>query len=172
MANIKKPQKNNSIKTESVPVQQFEAERDAKLRLAADYANLERRVQEERAHIFQMATASFLEKLFPIFDNFYRSSSHAPVVSGELPTADEWQKIVTYLNGVSMIEKQLETALAEAGLKKINTKGQQFDLNLHEAISYEDSKEFPADTIIDEVEAGWILNDKVLKPAKVRVSKG
>ncbi|MBI4948037.1 nucleotide exchange factor GrpE [Candidatus Berkelbacteria bacterium] len=165
MANDKKTQKQKQIQTESVPKDQY-------LRLAADYANLERRVQEERGQLFQVATASFLEKLFPIFDNFYRSSSHAPSISGEMPTVEQWQKIVTYLNGVTMIEKQLESALAEAGLKKIQTKGEQFDLNLHEAISYEDSSEFPADTIIDEIEAGWILGEKVLKPAKVRVSKG
>ena len=65
----------------------------------------------------------------------------------------------------------MEDALADVGLKRIQTSGATFDHNLHEAISYEQS-ELPAETIIGETESGWTIDGKVVKPAKVRVSKG
>lgn len=187
MPSSKKPQKKSSINTEpvlrggtteqgegdaeSVPLADYEAEKNARLRIAADYANLERRVEQERAQIFQSATATFLEKLFPIFDNFYRSSAHAPEVSAPI-SDDDAQKIITYLQGVKMIEKQMEELLAEVGLRRIITDGEAFDPSQHEAVSYEPSKEIPADHVIGEIEVGWILGEKVLRPAKVRVSQG
>lgn len=146
----------------------------ARARLAADYANLERRMSEERTELRQTGSAALLEKLFPIFDNFYRASAHAPTVSLEdLPnlTEDDFKRIFNYFNGLKMIEKQMEETLAEAGLKRIPTKGEQFDPNVHEAISYEPS-DLPADYIIDEIEAGWLIDGKIVRPAKVRVSQG
>ena len=116
-----------------------------------------------------------LEKLFPIFDNFYRASTHAPEVSLEdLPnlTEGDYQKIFNYFSGLRLIERQLEQVLGEAGLKRIPTAGVAFDHNLHEAISHEPSVDVPSDHIIAEIEAGWLIDDTVIKPAKVRVSKG
>lgn len=152
----------------------FELSEAARARLTADYANLERRMHEQREQNAHAGSAALLEKLFPIFDNFYRASAHAPTVSIEdLPnlTEDDFKRLFNYFNGLKMIEKQMEETLGEAGLKRIPTKGEQFDPNLHEAVSYE-ANELPADQIIDEIEAGWMLTENVLKPAKVRVSKG
>lgn len=151
------------------------AEHEAKLRLAAEYANYQKRVEAERASLSKHASRALLEKLFPIFDNFYRASTHAPEVSLEdLPnlTEGDYQKIFNYFSGLRLIERQLEQVLGEAGLKRIATADQPFDHNLHEAISHEPSAEIPADHIIAEVEAGWTIDDTVIKPAKVRVSKG
>ena len=70
-------------------------------------------------------------------------------------------------------EKQLEEILIGEGLEKIKAEaGTKFDHNLYEAISYEANDTIPADAIIAETETGWLFNSKVLKPAKVRVSKG
>ena len=151
------------------------AEYEAKLRLAAEYANFQKRVEVEKETLIKHAGRDLMEKLFPIFDNFYRASSHAPEVSLEdLPslTEDDYKKIFNYFSGLRLIEKQLEQVLAEAGLKRISTAGAMFDHNLHEAISHEPNTEVPADYIIDEIEAGWMIDDKVIKPAKVRVSQG
>ena len=147
---------------------------DARKRLAADYANLERRSIEEKEQMRVRAAHSLLEKLFPIFDNFYRASSHAPVVAAEDAaklTDEELKKIFNYFEGLKMVEHQMEEVLSEAGLKRISTKDVIFDHNFHEAISYEENSEVPADHIIDEIEAGWQIDGHVLKPAKVRVSK-
>jgi len=151
------------------------SEHDAKLRLAAEYANYQKRVEVERASLIKHASKELLEKLFPIFDNFYRASTHAPEVSLEdLPklTEGDYQKIFSYFSGLRLIERQLEQVLGEAGLKRIPTADQPFDHNLHEAISHEPSIEVPADHIIAEIEAGWTIDGSVIKPAKVRVSKG
>jgi molecular chaperone GrpE len=149
-------------------------ETDAKLRIAAELANAQKRAEAERGNLMKNATASLLERLVPVLDNFYRASTHAPEVSLEdLPklTEEDYKKIFTYFSGIRMIEKQMEDALADAGLKRIQTNGATFDHNLHEAISYEQS-DLPADTIIGETESGWMINGAVVKPAKVRVSKG
>lgn len=147
----------------------------ARLRTLADYQNLEKRMTVERGQLSEKATAAVLEKLFPIFDNFYRASIHAPAVSIEdVPTLteDDYKKIFNYFQGLKMIEKQMEEVLAEAGLTRILTKGLLFDPTLHEAISYEPSVEVESDHVIDEIEAGWQVKGHVIRPAKVRVSQG
>lgn len=150
-------------------------EHEAKLRLASEYANFHKRAEQEREALKKHANRDLLEKLFPIFDNFYRASTHAPEVSLEdLPnlTEEDFKKIFNYFSGLRLIEKQLEQVLGEAGLKRIITTGAAFDHNLHDAVSHEPSAEVPADHIIAEIEAGWIIDSKVIRPAKVRVSRG
>lgn len=153
----------------------LEETENSRKRLAADYSNLERRMRDDRAVLEERALSHWLHKLFPVLDNFYRASTHAPTISldDDRTTLSEeaFQKIHAYFEGLRQIEKQLETIVADAGLTRIPTQGAHFDHNLHEAISYEAS-DLPAETIIDEIESGWLLNGKVVKPAKVRVSKG
>ncbi len=154
----------------------LELSEESRTRLAADYANLERRIAEERGKVADRASTQWLKKLFPILDNFYRASTHAPTISlddDETTLSEEaFQKIHAYFVGLRQIEKQLEEVLVESGLKRIPTKGKVFDPNIHEAISYEPSSEIASDHIIDEIEAGWILNGEIIRPAKVRVSQG
>ncbi|MEK7534809.1 MAG: nucleotide exchange factor GrpE [Patescibacteria group bacterium] len=168
------PKKPNNPKLTHLE-KEFAAEHEAKLRLAAEYANFQKRVETEKDALRKHASRDLLEKLFPIFDNFYRASMHAPEVSLEdLPnlTEGDYQKIFTYFSGLRLIEHQLEQVLGDAGLKRIPTAEALFDHNLHEAISHEPSVEVPADHIIAEIEAGWTIDGQVVKPAKVRVSKG
>jgi len=151
------------------------AEHEAKLRLAAELVNMQKRAEVEKSNLMKHATANLLERLVPVLNNFYRASTHAPEVSLEdLPklTEEDYRKIFNYFSGIRMIEKQMEEVLAEVGLKRIQTTGVIFDHNLHEAVSHEPSTEFPADHVIAEVEAGWMIDHAVIKPAKVRVSKG
>jgi len=144
-----------------------------KLRLAAELENTRKRFDSEREMIANRSRSEVIAALFPIFDNFYRASTHAPAIPDDLSkiSEDDFKKLLNYVSGLQQIEKQLESALTEMGLTRIQTKGAEFDPELHEAISHEDS-DVAADHIIDEVEAGWLLNGKVLRPAKVRVSKG
>lgn len=145
----------------------------SRARLAADYQNLSRRMEEQRSEIYQLATAQVLEKLFPVIDNFYRAAEHQPNLSADaLASEESIKKFTSYIAGLNMLEKQLMQTVNELGLTKIETKGAMFDANLHEAISYENNADVPEDYIIAEVEAGWCISGKVIKPAKVRVSKG
>lgn len=164
----KKPDKKSKLETE------LEVAIADKLRLAAELDNSRKRFDSERQAISERSQTEAIAKLFPIFDNFYRASTHAPAISAEdfeKITEDDFKKLLSYISGLQQIEKQLESALAEMGLQRIQAKGAEFDPELHEAISHEES-DIPADHVIDEVEAGWLLNGKVLRPAKVRVSKG
>lgn len=105
------------------------------------------------------AKAEFMTKLTPVLDNFYRAFSQI-------------KKNSEMTNGFRQIQKQLEDILKNEGLEKIpSDAGTKFDPNFHEAISYEQNSK-PKDTIIDTYESGWQFQGKVLKPAKVRVSRG
>ena len=87
-------------------------------------------------------------------------------------TEEELSRIHAYFEGIQQIERQLEQVLSDAGLKRVETIGQPFDHNTMEAISYEPHPELAEGTVIDELEGGYRLGDKIIRPAKVRVSKG
>ncbi len=172
----KKPAEHKETRGELAALKHaLELSEESRTRMASDYANLERRLDQARAGAEAAAGAKWLAKLFPVMDNFYRASTHAPTIAldDEQTTLSEdaFQKIHKYFEGLRQIEKQLEEILKAAGLERVKTTGEHFDPKLHEAISYEPS-ELPAETIIDEIEGGWLLNGAVIKPAKVRVSKG
>ncbi|OGD56850.1 nucleotide exchange factor GrpE [Candidatus Berkelbacteria bacterium RBG_13_40_8] len=126
-------------------------------RIAADFENYKKRNEEMQGEILEFQKADFMTKITPVLDNFRRALGHAP--------DDEFAK------GVKQIEKQLEDILNAEGLERIDTSG-KFDPNSHEAISCEPNLKIHADHIISETESGWKYKEKVLKPAKVRVSKG
>jgi len=132
-------------------------------RTAADFDNYRKRTEAQKFDLIILSKADFMTKITPVLDNFRRAFEHTP----KKEQNSDWAK------GIKQIEKQLEDILSSEGLKKIPAAvGQKFDHNLHEAISCEKNDKIPADHIIAEVESGWMFDDRVLKPAKVRVSKG
>jgi len=144
--------------SENLQVKIKELENTCK-RIAADFANYKKRNEEIRGELIEFAKADFITKITPVLDNFRRAFSHAP--------NDEFAK------GIKHIEKQLEDILISEGLQKIAANpGDKFDCNLHEAISCEKNNKVPPDHIIAETESGWKYKNRVLKPAKVRVSRG
>lgn len=155
--------------------QELEEALTAKMRLTAELENQRKHFAKDKENISIHARGEVIANLFPVFDNFYRASTHAPEVSLEdLPklSEDDFKRIFNYFSGLRQIENQMEEVLKEMGLERIKSKGAEFDPELHEAISHEPDVKIPADHIIDETEVGWLLNKKVLRPAKVRVSKG
>ncbi|MGA2666881.1 MAG: nucleotide exchange factor GrpE [Patescibacteria group bacterium] len=128
-------------------------------RTQADFENYQKRSEEQSGLNLNLMKADFLTKITPVLDNFRRAFTHAP---------DD-----NFATGIKHIEKQLEDILVSEGLKKISANpGEKFDCNLHEAISCEENKKVAADHIIAETESGWMFGDRVIKPTKVRVSKG
>jgi len=127
-------------------------------RCQADFENYKKRTESQKFEMVDLAKADFMTKITPVLDNFRRAFEHLDIND---------PKIV----GLKLIEKQLEEILATEGLTRVDTTC-KFDPNLHEAISYEVNKKIPTDTIIAELESGWEYGNKVIKPAKVRVSKG
>jgi len=170
------PKRAESKKPKGKQLEEFlKDEREARLRLAAEYDNFRKRMLEREKMIAHRLSAELLEKLLPVFDNFYRLASHAPTVpleDAKKLTGEDLKRLANYFAGLAMIEKQMEEVLSRIGISRVQTKGVKFDPNLHEAISFESNSEVPADYIISEVESGWMIEGKLIKPAKVRVSRG
>jgi molecular chaperone GrpE len=145
-------------------IEQLEA--DAKeasnryLRLAADFDNYKKRVRQDQAETIQFANADLIGKLLPVVDNFHRVVESAPA-----EVDDAW------LKGIKLTLQQLDELLASQGVSPIESVGQPFDPSLHEAIGHEESNEQPEDTVVSEVRRGYRLNDRVVRPALVRVAR-
>lgn len=135
--------------------------RDQAIRAVADLENFRRRSVQEREQLTLFANERLLRALLPIIDDFQRS-----VESGEQNPDFE-----SFFQGISMINGKLLKLLESQGVKKIETIGQPFSVDLHEALMRQPS-EAPEDTVISEVEPGYKYGDRVLRHAKVIVSAG
>jgi molecular chaperone GrpE len=154
----KKESKEHEIQVLKLRIKELE---EGWRRTQADFENFSKREENLRGQVLELSKAEFMSKITPVLDNFRRAFEH---ISEKDNTA--------VIQGLKQIEKQLEDILASEGLKRIETAGQKFDANLHEAISCEPNQKIPTDEIIAEIESGWMFNDKIIKCAKVRVSKG
>lgn len=144
---------------------ELRAERDSYLDLArrerADFDNYRKRVQREMAHMKRESLASFLKEFFGPLDDLDR----VIVESGKT------QSYETLATGVRIMEEKFWRALAKAGVKKIDAKGKPFDPNLHEAMASVPSADVPPNTVLEVYEHGYKLDDFILRPARVVVSR-
>ena len=131
-------------------------------RARAEFANYKKRNEQERQELFKLANTTLITRLLPIFDDFERAFQTLP--SNLLS--------LTWIDGVALIYRRLQAILDGEGLTPIETEGQSFDPLLHEAVTYEESAEHEEGQIIGEVQRGYKLGDRVLRPALVRVAKG
>lgn len=133
-------------------------------RAQADLTNSRKRGEEERNAFIKYANTDILLQLLPVLDNFKRAAVHSPET--------EDQVIKNWADGVKAIEKQFEMIMQNNGISQIavNT-GDNFDPNIHDALVSEESDQ-PSDTIVQEIEPGYMLNGRVLRAPKVKVSKG
>lgn len=128
-------------------------------RAAADFSNYRRRMDEERAATAQFANAILLARLLAVLDDYDRALDNVPP-----DTHDAW------VEGIRLVERKLRGLLESEGVTPIEAVGKPFDPNLHEAVVHEDTTEHPDNTVIDEVQRGYLLHDRVLRPALVRVA--
>jgi molecular chaperone GrpE len=128
-------------------------------RIQADFENLKKRTEVDRARYIGFANTDLILQILPIMDNFHLAVKHLPKDLEE----NSW------VAGIRHIENQLEQVLASEGVTKINTIGKQFDTNLHEATGEAESKK-PPGTILEETRAGYQLNDKVIRHSRVVVA--
>ena len=129
------------------------------LRLTADYDNFRKRSQRDKDDVRQYANQDILEKLLPVLDNFEMAIT-------AVKDADPSIK-----DGVQMIYDQLFNVLKDSGMEPIDAIGEQFDPNLHEAISQEESAEVEEGKVIQQVQRGFRLNDRLVRAARVVVAK-
>jgi molecular chaperone GrpE len=135
---------------------------DKVLRLQAEFDNFRKRSIKERQEFIKYANEGLIIELVGMLDNFERS----------IKAADQKQDFKLLHQGVDMISKQLHKLLEEKGLRKINSIGEKFDPNKHEAIEAVVTQETEEGYIIEEFQPGYILNERVIRPAMVKVAKG
>jgi molecular chaperone GrpE len=146
---------------EQAPVATAPAEPDARyLRLAADFENFRRRKAQELIDRSRYASEDAAKALLPVLDNLRRAIGHA---------ADAGDEAVM-VSGLELVVREFETALEQLGIEPIEAKGRPFDPSLHEAIGGEDSEDVEVDTVADEVQRGYRLHDRVIRPSLVRVA--
>lgn len=131
-------------------------------RALADYKNLQREIEEKKSDWVLLSELQILEEFIPVYDNFKKAfySKRGEVTVEQ----DNWIK------GIEYIMKQFGDILKNHDIKSIETTGKKFDPKYHEAVGQEDSDEEEG-VILREVDAGYTMKEKVIKPAKVIVSK-
>lgn len=135
--------------------------KDQWLRATADYKNFKRRADTERAELIRSAGSSLLLKLLPVVDDFDRAIANIP---SDIAESAWW-------GGTQLIAQKLRTLLESEGVKPMLVMGTDFDPNLHEAVLYEDA-EGQDGKVVAELQRGYKLHDRVLRPAMVKVGRG
>ena len=138
------------------------ATRERLLRLQADFENLRKRIEREQAEFRTVATIRLVTELLPVLDNFDRA-----IASERLEGENE-----AFRAGVELIHRQLAEALKREGLRQVDALGQPFDPAIHEAVATAPATGIPENTVIDEIQRGYFLRERLLRPALVRVSVG
>jgi molecular chaperone GrpE len=127
------------------------------LRLRAEFDNYRRRVERERADFLQYAAADLVRQVLPVLDDFERALKHE--------TADR-----DYAKGVDLIFQRFSEALKKMGLEPIESAGQMFDPNVHQAVQRVETDEAEDQTILEEFQKGYNFRGKLLRPAMVKVA--
>ena len=136
--------------------------KDLAARNQAELDNYRKRMAREKSDAIKFANGSLLSELLPVIDSFQMGLSAA--------INEDPDSIIS--KGMEMVQKQLEEFFSSQGAVAISSVGNEFDPNLHEAISQESSDEVPNGHIITEIRKGYTLNDRLLRAANVIVSKG
>ena len=139
---------------------ELEDMRERLLRGAADFENAKKRLAKERDEFVKFSQENLLRELLPVLDNFERALAHAGA-----PKEPALKGIVA---GIHMVFKQINEILKNQGLRRLKTLGETFDPHQHEAVGYshEPGKE---GEIVEEIEPGYFLHDRLIRAAKVRV---
>jgi molecular chaperone GrpE len=136
--------------------------KDLALRARADLDNFRKRSLREKEDAIRYANNGLLEKLLPVIDNFELG----------LDAARNATDAASVLQGMSMVQRQLQDFIRSQGLEEVPTDGEAFDPNKHDAVSQEFSAEVPEGKVIRQVRKGYKLKDRLLRAASVIVSKG
>ena len=143
-------------------MQKLKAERDTLLdrlaRAQAEFENARRRAAKEQQDFREYAAADAIKSLLPVLDSFERALQMK-------------SDLGDFRSGVELIYKQLQDALAKLGVQPIPAKGEQFDPHVHEAIEMVETSDAPDHQVIEELQRGYKMKDRLLRPAMVKVAK-
>ena len=132
--------------------------KDGWQRSLADFQNYKRRTDAEKAEAYQIAVGTVVKRYLPILDDLERALAARPI---DQP----------WVEGIELIYRKLQTILENEGLKLIEAVGQPFDPNFHEAISQEPAEGVESGTVIGVTQQGYMLGERVIRPAMVRVAQ-
>ena len=136
--------------------------KDKLLRRAAEFENYKRRTENDQLNLLKYAAESFIIRLLPVIDDFERSLQHI----------DSSRDVDSIMTGLKLIYDKLMKVLDEQGVNKIESLGQPFDVNFHEALMQRKADDNVAPhTVLDELEKGYMYKDRVIRHAKVVVSE-
>ncbi len=160
IASLKEAKESVEAKLEA-SLAQFEDVSSQYRRLAADFDNYRKRTQKEKEELDLQVKCTTITKLLPIVDNFERARSQIkPQNEGEMNIHKSYQSVY----------KQMVDSLKQIGVCPMRPQGQEFDPNLHEAVMRETTTEYPEGTVTEELVRGYILGDRVLRHAMVKVA--
>ena len=134
---------------------------DKLLRKAAEFENYKRRTENDQFNLINYAAESFIIKLLSIVDDFERSMNHIDDIENNKSVKD----------GIKLVYEKLQKLLIEQGVKKMQTKGEPFNVDYHDALMQRIDNSVPPHTVLEEVESGYLYRDKVIRHAKVIVSE-
>ncbi|RJX29584.1 MAG: nucleotide exchange factor GrpE [Dethiobacter sp.] len=140
--------------------QEKEEMKNRLLRMQADFDNFRRRMRTEKEEMVNYANFNLLQKLLPVIDNLER----ALLASENSPEG--------IMEGLGMIIKHFMELLNKEGVIPIDSVGKPFDPNCHEAVLREECSDYPPGTVVQELQKGYMINDKVLRASMVKVSAG
>ena len=154
------------------PVELLKAEngelRDRYLRLAADMDNLRRRTEREIKDAKSYSVAGFARDMLAVSDNLRRTLDAIPAEARASADAG----LQTLIDGVELTERAMLSALERHGVRQIEPVGQKFDPNFHQAMFEIPNPDVPNNTVVQVVQAGYVIGERVLRPAMVGVAKG
>jgi molecular chaperone GrpE len=131
------------------------------LRTQADFDNFRRRSRDEKAAAAKYRAKDLVESLLPVIDNFERALA--------VEVNDDHSKSV--LQGLEMVYRQFKDALEKEGVEEINSVGEPFDPHYHQAVMQVQSEEYESNVVVEVLQKGYQLKDRVIRPAMVKVSE-
>ena len=162
------PEEVNEENTEGIPAkeennklqEEYDKLNQQYVRLAADFDNYRKRQEAERENLIKFGTENALKSMLEVLDNFERGEK----------TLKDVEDCVKVKESFELVHKQVCETLAKLGLEEIKAIGEEFDPNFHEAVMQTPTSEHPEHTVIAELQKGYKLGDKVLRPTLVNVA--
>ncbi|MFH0812136.1 MAG: nucleotide exchange factor GrpE [Pseudomonadota bacterium] len=134
---------------------------DQWLRALAEHENYKKRMAHEKANILKFGNESLMRELLPVIDNLELSLEHAR----------KTKNVDTLIEGIELVRKEFLRKLEKFGLRVISAQREKFDPTRHESIAQIETGDYPEDTVVEELQKGYFIHDRLLRPAKVTLAK-
>ncbi len=138
--------------------------KDKLLWMTADFENYKKRALKDKEDHLKFSQLGLLQEVLVVADNLERALA-------ALPADDNDKGLLSLKQGVELTLKQFNSILTKYNVTKIKAKGEKFDPRMHEVMFQEETTEFPDGTVLDELQSGYLLHDRVLRPAMVKIAK-